>query len=101
METIRQPFACKLTASELKVRKATVVAELTSLVLERTELDNGMIYEFTGSDAVLDKLNDFIKIERVCCDFFTFHLTIHDDKVLLNIIGPEGAKAFLKTEIGL
>lgn len=100
MEKVRNAFTCKLTTSELQKRKATVVAELRSLVVDRTELDDGMIYEFRCSDAILDKLNEFIETERVCCDFFTFHLTIHGEKAFLNIIGPEGTRAFLKTELG-
>ena len=101
METAAKPISCKLTTPELQKRKATVIAELKALVVSRKELSNGYVYEFGGSDEILDKLNTFIKTERMCCDFFTFHLTVEDDKALLNITGPEGTKQFLKEEIDL
>jgi hypothetical protein len=100
METIVKPITCKLTTPELQKRKATVIAELKALVLNRKELSNGFSYEFQGSDEVLDKLNTFIKTERLCCDFFTFQLTVEENTALLNLTGPEGAKEFLKEEIG-
>src|SRR5688572_6119842 len=101
METVSKPVACKLTTSELQKRKATVIADLKTLVLERNELADGYTYSFDGHDEVLDKLNEFIKTERMCCDFFTFQLTVTENTTLLKITGPNGAKRFLKEEIGL
>jgi hypothetical protein len=101
METVAKPITCKLTTPELQKRKATVIAELKALVLVRKELLNGFSYEFGATDEILDKLNLFIKTERMCCDFFTFHLIVEDDKTFLNITGPEGVKEFLKEEVDL
>ena len=101
METVAKPVTCKLTTPELQKRKATVIAELKALVLVRKELSNGFAYEFSGADDILDKLNTFIKTERVCCVFFTFQLTVEADKAFLSITGPEGAKEFLKEEVDL
>lgn len=100
METIVKPITCKLITPELQQRKATVIAELKALVLNRKELSNGFSYEFLGTDEILDKLNAFIKTERLCCDFFTFQLTVEENTALLSLTGPEGAKEFLKEEIG-
>jgi hypothetical protein len=99
MET--KPVTCKLTTPELQKRKATVIAELKAIVVSRNELSNGFGYEFEATDEILDKLNTFIKTERMCCDFFTFQLTIEENKAMLNITGPEGAKEFLKEEVDL
>jgi hypothetical protein len=101
MNTATKPVTCKLTTPELQKRKATVIAELKALVLTRKELTNGFGYEFEGTDEILDKLNTFIKTERMCCDFFTFQLTVEENRALLNITGPEGAKEFLKEEVDL
>lgn len=54
-----------------------------------------------GSDQNLDRLIEFIKTERMCCDFFTFQITIKENSALLNITGPTGAKEFLKEEVDL
>jgi hypothetical protein len=101
METAAKPVTCKLTTAELQKRKATVIEELKALVLTRKELANGYAYEFEGTDETLDKLIAFIKTERMCCDFFTFALTVEENKALLDITGPEGAKEFLKEEVDL
>jgi hypothetical protein len=99
--TANKPLVCKLTTPELKHRRATVIAELKSLVKERTERDDGYAFQFKGSDANLDRLTEFIKTERMCCDFFTFQLTVNDTSAVLDISGPPGAKEFLEKEVGL
>jgi hypothetical protein len=95
-------LSCKLTTPELQNRKRTVIAELKSLVLERTETPSGFKYRFDGSDKVLDLLNSFIKTERLCCDFFTFTITASNDQVCtwMELSGPEGTKEFIEHEIG-
>jgi hypothetical protein len=101
MEISPKSITCKLTTPELQKRKETVIADLKALVLERTELQNGFSYKFDGSDTILDKLTDFIKTERMCCDFFTFQLIVDDQMALLSITGPSGAKEFIKREADL
>lgn len=101
METQAKEITCKLTTPELQQRKATVIANLKALVLERKELQDGYSYQFEGSDQNLDRLIEFIKTERVCCDFFTFKLTIEDHVAILVITGPNGTKEFLKEEVNL
>ena len=101
METLTKPLVCKLTSPELQKRKSTVIAELKALTITKKELVNGYSYEFEATDDNLDKLNIFIKTERMCCDFFTFQLTVEEGTALLNITGPDGAKEFLKAEVGL
>ena len=94
-------ISCKLTTPELRQRKATVIALLKEMVLEKQELANGCRYQFDGKDQTLDLLHDFIKTERLCCDFFTFRLTVADQEspVWLELSGPKGAKAFIENEI--
>jgi hypothetical protein len=94
-------ITCKLTTPELQKRKATVIADLKTLVLERTELQNGFSYKFNATDTILDNLTEFIKTERMCCDFFTFQLMVEDQTAFLSITGPNGAKEFLKQEVDL
>jgi hypothetical protein len=101
MERATKPLTCKLTTAELQKRKATVIAELKALVRNKKELEYGYQYKFQSTDLILDKLNEFIKTERMCCDFFTFQLTVDEDSATLAIAGPEGAKEFLKEEVGL
>jgi hypothetical protein len=94
-------LVCKLTSKELQERKKTVVATLKKLLLEKKETDNGFRYKFEGSDNNLDLLNDFIKTERMCCDFFTFQLTVEEGTAWLELSGPVGTKDFIKDELEL
>lgn len=101
MDSKVNQLSCQLTSPELKQRKATVIATLKKLVKERQEINNGFRYKLNGSDEVLDLLNDFIKTERLCCNFFNFSLSVSDNEspVWLELSGPEGAKEFITTEI--
>ena len=96
-----KPLTCKLTTPELRHRRSTVIAELKELVEQRTTLSNGMAFSFSSEDKVLDKLIDFIKFERLCCDFLSFTLSVVDDTATLEMTGPEGTTEFLAHELGL
>lgn len=95
--------ACRLTTPELQARKATVLKSLREQTLEKKELPNGYGFKFSASDAILDELMEFIKTERECCAFFTFNLSVAGDKgeAWLELKGPQGAKDFIVTELGL
>ena len=99
----QKAVACKLTSVELQKRKQQVLASLKSKVQEKTELSDGYIYRFDGSDTLLMELISFIQTERACCNFFTFQLLIADAEspVFLTISGPEGAKEFINSEMDL
>ncbi len=105
METVtkNKVVACKLTSPEMQKRKEEVIKALKEKVIERQELANGYKYKFNGTDEVLDELLAFIKSERSCCDFFSFELSITDNKshTWLSITGPDGSKEFIKTGMNL
>lgn len=95
-------MTCKLTTPELQKRKATVIAEIKELILEKKELSNGFAYRFDGTDEHIDLLTDFIKTERQCCDFFNFSVDVNNDKTAwLRITGAKGVKGFITSELEL
>ena len=96
-------IAWNLTSPELQKRKTEVIAALKAHVLERKEVINGYQYSFDGSDNMLDNLVSFIKLERDCCSFFGFNLSIEnaETNIQLRITGPQGAKDFINAEMGL
>lgn len=100
-EATRKALSCKLTSPEMQLRKATVIASLKKQVIEKKELTNGYSYKFKGMDSVVDELADFVKTERLCCDFFDFELKVAGDSssAWLTITGAKGAKDFIKTEL--
>ena len=100
---IPQQLSCTLTTPELQKRKQTVLASLEKQVKEKKELTNGYAFKFEGTDKVIDELIEFVKTERECCNFFTFNISVAGDKsqTWLEITGPDGAKDFITTELGL
>jgi hypothetical protein len=99
----KQELTCKLTSKELQQRKETIIASIKRQILEKKELESGYSYKFAGSDSVVDSLSEFIKTERLCCDFFDFGLNIKGNAstAWLTITGPKGAKQFIASELGL
>lgn len=93
-------LTCKLTTPDLQKRRATVINELKGLVTRKQPLTSGLKFTFESKDEVLDKLVDFIKSERLCCDFLSFHLSVVEDTATLEITGPEGTREFLEHEVG-
>jgi hypothetical protein len=94
-----KPIVCTLTTQEMQNRKATVIQELKDILLSKEDIASGYRYKFSATDLILDRLINFIKMERMCCEFFKFSLLIEDGYAWLMITGPEGAKEFLKHEI--
>jgi len=100
MDTLKNTLTCKLTTPELQKRRATVIAELKKIMIRKEEIQDGWQFTFDGNDDTLEKLLDFIRSERLCCDFFAFHLFVSGENATLGITGPDGTKEFLVHEVG-
>jgi hypothetical protein len=94
-------FKCKLTTPEFRERKATVIADLKKIMKGKKELKDGYAYKFSGSGNVVAQLNEFVKTESECCDFFKFKIAVSKNKseAWLHITGEKGIKEFIKDEI--
>lgn len=100
--TQRAKLTCKLTTPELQERKRTVIAEMKNLVKERKEEPNTVSYKFESSDKNIDLVSNFIKTERLCCDFFEFSLKVESGSefMWLTLSGPDGVIEFIREEVG-
>ncbi len=94
-----EAVSCRLTSPELRKRKEEVVAVLKAKVLQKQELPDGYKYKFEATDDMLDQLIQFIKSERLCCNFFYFNLAVSDKIVWVSITGPDGTKNFIESEL--
>lgn len=92
-------IACKLTSQALRDRKNTTIKSLRDKVKSRLETESGFTLQFVSTDTMLAELVDFIKLERLCCDFFTFNLRIEGDHTWLTLEGPDGTKEFIEQEL--
>ncbi|MCW3051953.1 MAG: hypothetical protein JWN14_1123 [Chthonomonadales bacterium] len=91
------PVACSLNAEELTERRK-LLKRIGRGVAETEERKSGYAYTF-ASDALLPELLEFIRAERQCCPFFRFTLTFEpgNGPLRLEVTGPEGTKAFLRS----
>ena len=91
------PIACTLTAPELQERRFKVLQKVRRAVLEVKELQDGCAYTFPSDSLWLGEVSGLIDLERQCCPFLRFRLTVEENggSLMLEITGPEGTKEFL------
>lgn len=97
MEETSLPVACSLTESELEVRRSSVLQKLSRVVAEVKELSDGYAYRFPSNDALIMDLAQLISLERRCCEFLRFGITVEpgNGPLWLEMTGPPGTKDFL------
>ncbi len=93
------PIACSLTEPELRERRSAVLQKAGSAVLEIVEMESGYAYRFPSDDKWLDELINLVRLERQCCPFLTFRITVEPNggAVWLELTGPSGTKEFLSS----
>ena len=91
------PVACSLSGPELRERQRTVIAELRGHVRQVTEHEDGYALDLSPSDEAIAAATAFIRLERRCCPFLRFTLTIEpgDAHVVLTLTGGPGVRDFL------
>jgi hypothetical protein len=97
IETKNLPIACSLTAPELQERRTTVLQKVRRAVIEIKELENGYSYSVPSTSEWLGELASLVELERQCCPFLQFRLTVaaNGGPLSLEMTGPEGTKEFL------
>ncbi|MDH4070214.1 MAG: hypothetical protein OEV30_07300 [Ignavibacteria bacterium] len=75
-------------------------ARIRPLITGREELPNGIRLYAARSESVTSMFRQFIAMEEECCSFLTFSLSL-GHRIRLDILGPEGAKAFIAEELEL
>ena len=97
------PVACTLTTAEMRERRRLVLEPLAAAVLEVAPLAGGLALRFAASGATLAGLAALIDLERRCCPFLRFALTVESGggPLWLSLTGPPGTGDFLTRELGL
>lgn len=96
------PVVCSLTEPELAERRAGVLGEVRRSAQEARWLADGVRLRFTATPGSLATLATFVDLERRCCAFLRFRLTVEPGggPVWLELTGPPGAREFLQAELG-
>ncbi len=97
------PIVCSLSENELVDRRDGVLKKLLDDRLETRELPDGLAFRFAPSSQNLRALLEVIDLERRCCPFLNFCLTVEaqDGPVWLELTGPTGTREMLASELRL
>jgi hypothetical protein len=95
------PVACSLTEPELAERRAGVLADVGRSARDTRWLPDGVRLRFAPAPETLAMLATFVDLERRCCAFLRFQLTVEPDggPVWLELTGPPGTRDFLQAEL--
>ena len=79
------PFACDMTAIAPEQRGAHVatIEKLFRLVQSKRELPDGYAFELPNEADVLRTSAEFISLERLCCPFFGFTVSVRTSAKLI------------------
>ena len=102
-QDLQIPIMCTLTANDLQARKLTLQTDFFTGVQNVEPTEVGYRLAFPATAVWLEKITQFINVERECCAFLSFDLTIPAQAETLNlhIYGGEGIKSFLESELML
>ncbi len=91
------PIVCTLSASEQAQRGESTAQNLLSGVMQVEESADGYRLQFPGDETWINRLVQFINLERECCLFLKFQLMFEPGQgpVWLGIGGGPGAKEFI------
>src|SRR5262245_2474297 len=98
------PIACNLNAldREQRLRHQSLTAQLRSAAQETRELADGYSFRLPSDEATIQRIAEWITLERRCCPFIAFGLEVGREggPLWLSLTGREGVKPFLKIELG-
>ena len=91
------PVACALNDAEFREREQAILRKLMQNALERKELADGFNFRFSFGEDLFREIIEMIILERKCCPFLDFKITLEagDGDIGIEITGAEGAKEFI------
>jgi hypothetical protein len=99
------PIACNLNAldKEQRRRHQSLTAQLRAAVQETRELPGGYSFRLPSDEETIQRMAEWITLERRCCPFLAFGLEAgrENGPLWLSLTGREGVKPFMKLEFGV
>lgn len=91
------PIACTLGPAAIKARKEGLLADLVRRARERYEIEDGHRFVFAAADEIVQSIARTVDVERQCCRFVQFRLTVAPDEgpITLELTGPPGTREFM------
>lgn len=90
-------LACTLVGQEQFERKEELKVEIFSSVKGIEEIETGYVFNFDESEGFLLKLIDYILVEKECCPFLAYGISIqpYGKGVELKVSGSKEAKEII------
>jgi hypothetical protein len=84
----------------MKARREGLLNDLVGHAEQRLELEDGL--RFAASDDILSAIARTVEVERQCCRFLRFIVTVEPDggPILVDLTGPPGTRDFLAAMFG-
>jgi hypothetical protein len=97
-----EPIACTLTEAERRERRRTILNSIRGAAFDVTPLPLGYSYRFNPTSEVPAELARLVDLERQCCPFLTFRITVPADRqpLCLEITGPSDANEVIADFFG-
>jgi hypothetical protein len=95
------PIVCDLGAlsEEQRAREQMLLGEFRAAFRDLRETAQGFAVVLPGEAPLLSRLGEFLALERLCCSFLSFDLSMPAGRgpVTLHVHGGPGAKPFLRS----
>ena len=91
------PVACSLDPGALTARREGLLSELLQRAHTRMDLANGLRLSFATTDDTFGLIMRTVDLERRCCRFLRFQITVEPDAgpMSVELTGPAGTQEFL------
>lgn len=95
------PIACTLGPAAFRAQRADTIAGLLERAASRETLPDGLRIRFEARSETLADVARTIELERQCCRFLTFQVTVlaADAGIVVDVTGPPGTGEFLASMI--
>ena len=90
------PIACTLTPDGMTARLALIDALSADGLLDRTLTDGGLRVRLRDTPDIEQRTRELVAAESACCAFLDFDLGREDGELVLDISGPEDARAVIE-----
>jgi hypothetical protein len=89
------PIACTLTSDGMAARLALIDALTADGLIDRTPTAAGLRVRLRDSPQIEERTRELIAAESLCCPFLDFNLDRDGGDLVLDVTGPQDARAVI------
>ena len=95
-----EPILCTLTESGVAERRQIVLEPLKRDLTSVHRIPSGFAYDFSSSPKMSEEVHRAVELERECCRFLTFKIEETDERIRLEVTGPDEAIGIIEEFFG-